>query len=314
MKKILTYIRTYFLEDLKPGYLLFIVLFLSASIFVEYHWNIERIFFIKYREKPAMGVFYFLFYGLPFVTAYLAYAIFYKRYDVVKNYKFWVLSFVALAIYGFRCYSHHLEFWTRDYFIGRNDLYYYLFLSRQINQALLLFIPTIVLWFFLHRKEQSLYGFSLKGVDIRPYLWMLLIMLPIIGYVSTFQSFQDFYPLVDNIPGIKYVTWFDKVKVVVYELFYAFDFLSNEFFFRGFLILAFVRFAGKGAIMPMVCWYVFIHFGKPLGETISSFFGGLILGILAFETRSIAGGVIVHIGIALMMDMFGFLSKIFEKG
>lgn len=314
MKKILTYIRIYFLEEVKLGHLLFIMLFLSLSIFVEYHWHIERIFSIKYRDKPQLAVFYFLFYGVPFIVAYLSYAIFYKRYTWLSNGRFWLLAFVALGIYGFRCYYHPLEDWSWERFSGRIDQYYFFFLSRQMNQALLLFVPTAFIWWVLHRKEQPLYGFSLKGVDIRPYLWMLVIMLPIVGFAATFQSFKDFYPLVDNIPNMEYSSWMGKVKTIVYEFFYAFDFLSNEFFFRGFLILAFVRFAGKGAIMPMVCWYVFIHFGKPIGETISSFFGGLILGILAYETRSIAGGVIVHIGIALMMDMFGFLLKLLGKG
>ena len=57
--------------------------------------------------------------------------------------------------------------------------------------------------------------------------------------------------------------------------------------------------------MPMVCMYVSIHLWKPAGETISSFFGGLLLGILVYETESIWGGIIAHCGIALLMELFG---------
>jgi membrane protease YdiL (CAAX protease family) len=66
---------------------------------------------------------------------------------------------------------------------------------------------------------------------------------------------------------------------------------------------------GKGAILTMAAMYVFIHFGKPVGETISSFFGGMILGIIAYETNSIFGGIIVHCGIAYMMEIGGFMGN-----
>jgi hypothetical protein len=74
---------------------------------------------------------------------------------------------------------------------------------------------------------------------------------------------------------------------LLYELAYGSDFISVELFFRGFLILAFVKLVGKDAILPMACFYCTIHFGKPLGECISSYFGGMLLGIVVFHTRSI---------------------------
>ncbi|MBK8951734.1 MAG: hypothetical protein IPM85_04820 [Chitinophagaceae bacterium] len=66
-------------------------------------------------------------------------------------------------------------------------------------------------------------------------------------------------------------------KKIVYELSYGSDFFTIELFFRGFLVLAFAKWAGKDAILPMACFYCTIHFGKPMAECISSFFGGLIL-------------------------------------
>jgi len=66
---------------------------------------------------------------------------------------------------------------------------------------------------------------------------------------------------------------------------------------------------GRGAVLTMVVTYCFLHFGKPLGESISSIFGGFILGVVAYETRSIWGGVILHMGIAWMMDLAAYLQK-----
>jgi hypothetical protein len=66
---------------------------------------------------------------------------------------------------------------------------------------------------------------------------------------------------------------------------------------------------GKAAILPMACFYCTIHFGKPLGECISSYFGGMILGIVVYHTRSIFGGLMVHLGIAWLMEIGGYVGN-----
>jgi len=99
------------------------------------------------------------------------------------------------------------------------------------------------------------------------------------------------------------------VTAGIYELFYGFDFLSVELFFRGFLVIALSRFVGKDAILPMVAVYCFLHFGKPAGEAISSIFGGYILGILAYSSRNIYGGLIAHLGVAWGMELMAYLCQ-----
>jgi hypothetical protein len=41
-------------------------------------------------------------------------------------------------------------------------------------------------------------------------------------------------------------------------------------------------------------------------ETTSALFGGYFLGALAFQTRHIWGGVIIHMGIALIIELLRF--------
>jgi membrane protease YdiL (CAAX protease family) len=82
--------------------------------------------------------------------------------------------------------------------------------------------------------------------------------------------------------------------------------MAVEIFFRGFLVLAVGRFLGKDAILPMAATYAALHFGKPLGETISSIFGGYILGVVCFRSATIYGGIFLHAGIALMMELYAF--------
>ncbi len=81
----------------------------------------------------------------------------------------------------------------------------------------------------------------------------------------------------------------------------------TELIFRGVLVIGMVSLLDRKAVLPMVAMYAAIHFGKPLGETISSVFGGYILGALAYQTRHIWGGVIVHICVALTMEIMGFV-------
>ncbi|MEM9340836.1 MAG: CPBP family intramembrane glutamic endopeptidase, partial [Bacteroidota bacterium] len=82
-----------------------------------------------------------------------------------------------------------------------------------------------------------------------------------------------------------------------------------ELIFRGFLIFAFSRTLGSWAVLPMLTTYAFLHFGKPLGETISSIFGGYVLGIIAYNSRNIWGGIFIHLGVAWLMELFGWLQQ-----
>lgn len=68
-------------------------------------------------------------------------------------------------------------------------------------------------------------------------------------------------------------------------------------------------FLGRSGVLAMAVIYCSLHFGKPAGEAISSIFGGYILGIVAYETKSVWGGVIVHVGIAWLMELIGYLQK-----
>ena len=143
----------------------------------------------------------------------------------------------------------------------------------------------------------------------KPYLLMLLIMLPLVAAASSQPDFLAVYPKMQSIEGLyagQGISWWHKL---LFELSYGSDFITIEFFFRGFLILAFIKWAGKDAILPMACFYCTIHFGKPLGECISSYFGGMILGIIVYNTRSVFGGLIVHLGIAWMMEIGGYIGN-----
>jgi membrane protease YdiL (CAAX protease family) len=98
---------------------------------------------------------------------------------------------------------------------------------------------------------------------------------------------------------------------LLFELSYGLDFVSIELLFRGFLVIGLARWLGADVLLPMAVFYCTIHFGKPLGECIFSFFGGLALGMIALRTRSIMGGLMVHLGLAWMMEAGGWLGNLY---
>jgi len=164
-------------------------------------------------------------------------------------------------------------------------------------------------YLFIEKQKESFYGLKFREVDLRPYFILLAGMAPIVILASFTKDFNTYYPRYPDTGINQALNIPHAVTIALFEACYGWDFLDTELFFRGALVLGMSSILGKGAIMPMVCFYVFIHFGKPAGEAVSSFFGGYALGILAYYTRNIWGGVCIHLGIAWMMEIAAFLQR-----
>lgn len=171
-----------------------------------------------------------------------------------------------------------------------------------------LLIPLWVYWYVKDRENQPFYGFSAKHQSLKLYVYLLLCMVPLIVFAATQSDFLDFYPRAKRLGTGDLPVW----RYLLFEICYGLDFISIELFFRGFMVMAFARYVGIHAILPMALFYVSIHFGKPMGEALSSFFGGTILGVIAFHSRSIYGGILVHMGIAWLMEIGGFIGNLYR--
>jgi membrane protease YdiL (CAAX protease family) len=174
-------------------------------------------------------------------------------------------------------------------------------------------LPLLLIYVKYDRDQQHLYGLAPKRFDVKPYFIMLGFMLPLIIAASFLPSFLKQYPMYETSRAHLYMEIPEWMTVAGYEIAYALNFVSIEFFFRGFLIIGMIRVLGRGAVLPMACVYCFLHFGKPMGEAISSIFGGYILGIIAYETRGVWGGVIVHVGIAWLMEFVAYGQKLLSN-
>ena len=312
MRKIIDLIRTYFKEHFSLRYFIPVFFFTALLVFLNYKYDFERRYITYEQHDGKRFLLYLAMYFIAFGGAYLLYVFSKKDRHILKSWKLWLMILFTVLIFSFRWwfYQYNSLVYAHVPILYQNIVIKYII---NLSGFIWLFIPCAIYWFFTDRKKQPIYGFHAKGVTLKPYFILLLLMVPLIAAAATQKDFLETYPRLLH-TGLPRTGFKNHLLNLLYEVCYSIDFVNTEFFFRGFVILAFARFAGPRVILPMCVFYVAIHFEKPLGETISSFFGGWILGILAYETKSIYGGVIVHLGIALLMEVVALCAHVIFYG
>ncbi len=310
MRKIWGYLKQHFIVDFNPFYYGFIIVFLTACIYFNYKIDFEDSF-LDDQEGFTKFLFYFLTNLFAYLVPVLAYAFFSKNKAFLSSPEFWVKSLVALALLSYDRCGFFIDDFAHEFFQPKM----YRWVSKITNNLMGIFtmiLPFFILYWIYDRNQKHLYGLVPKKFDVKPYFTMLAIMLPLLVAASFLPSFLNQYPMYEASRAHVQLDVPEWITVLGYEISYGLNFVSIEFFFRGFLIIGMISLLGRGAVIPMASVYCFLHFGKPMGEAISSIFGGYILGVVAYETRGIWGGVIVHVGIAWLMELAAFTQKLFR--
>jgi membrane protease YdiL (CAAX protease family) len=125
---------------------------------------------------------------------------------------------------------------------------------------------------------------------------VLLVFLPIVFVASRMPAFAGHYPLCSGARK----AW---SLFLVYELAYAAYFVAWEYMYRGYLLFSLEKSMGKMAVFAQMMPFAIIHFGKPEAETFGAIIAGIFLGLLALRTRSFWYGAIIHIAVAVTMDL-----------
>ncbi len=313
-----SYFKDYFKNDFDGKLHLIIVIFWLVCLTANYNigsvnGNFEDdILDLQFRGKPIYFLLFFLFYAFAYFGTVLI-CIFYKKDKIWwQNRTFWGVSLAGIAILAFDI-GFYWESTIPQLLLPQNLWNYG---SRAFDRMISLFtniLPLYILWRWTKISDAHFYGLTLKNSRLKPYFLMIAAMLPLLAWASFQPDFLQQYPTYRGFGAAQILGVPEWLTVLFYEIAYGIDFISIELFFRGFLVIGVGALIGKKAILPMAVLYSFIHFGKPMGEAFSSFFGGYILGVVSFYTRHIFGGLIVHLGIAWLMELFAFLQKYFSN-
>lgn len=160
-----------------------------------------------------------------------------------------------------------------------------------------LIIPMLTIKLVL-KQNLSDYGWQWGSVH-KHWLGYFLLAAPIIFFailVSFRSDFSAHYPFYRD----AHISWID---FLLWEAIYITQFIAVEFFFRGFLVNGLRVQFGSLSVAIMCLPYLMLHFPKLWLESTGAILFGFFLGVLALRSRSIWGGVGVHVAIALTMDL-----------
>lgn len=158
-------------------------------------------------------------------------------------------------------------------------------------------LPVLLIRFYLGLRVADM-GLRWRGTT--QWLgWYALLIAPILFFAwlaSYTDAFTETYPFYIHAGR----SWSD---LIAWELIYLSQFVFLEFFFRGFILESLAPRLGATSVFVMAVPYMMIHFAKPWPEAFGAILFGIFLGMLALRSRSIWGGVIAHVTIALSMDL-----------
>jgi len=305
MKKIWKYLVEHASRDFNAGHYSAVAIFLGVCLYYNYRFDFENSILDNLTGVSRISA-YFATYTVAYFVVLLSVSIFKKERSFWRMRSFWVKSILMLTVLAIDSSIPFLRPLVNKLTNSQLELWIFKLTVNLIGGVIIL-LPLLVYYYRAEREQRHFYGLGVRPADLQPYFAMLAIMLPVIVVASFHPSFLHQYPMYRGQEAALYLDIPEWMTVVPYELAYAFDFVTLEFLFRGFMVIGLMHYTGRNAVLAMVAIYCFLHFGKPAGEAISSIFGGYILGVVAYETKSIWGGIIVHIGIAWSMELAAFL-------
>jgi uncharacterized protein len=183
-----------------------------------------------------------------------------------------------------------LSFYTKMYWVASGVLVY-------------LMIP----WIFIRIRGERLRDYGVRLPASYKHLWIygaMLLVVIVLAYFASFRpSFQRAYP---------YYPYYQE-EPFYYALFWvgrSVRFFALEFFFRGYLLFSLKPKFGDASFFVSMVPYSMIHLGKPVPETLFAIVGGIVFCWIAARTKSIWGAVVLHISLALAMDVFAIGQKL----
>jgi hypothetical protein len=308
MRKIALQLRDFVKEDFSWGTYGATILFLGICIVLNYRFDFADTFLYAQKDGWPKLLSWMAMMAFPYLVVLGLQAIFQQPALGLKQAGFWGMLLLGIAMVSVTAWFPWHKTMAKIWFPQALHRWGILVLWN-LKRLVFMFLPMLLYWWLADRKHSRFYGFFEKPKHLGPYFLLLLLVLPLVVWASFQPDFLRAYP--------QYFAGHSEAKIGVspwltggiFELIYGADFAFVELTFRGFLVIGMVRWLGTRAVLPMAAMYCVLHFGKPMGEAIGSVFGGYILGVIALRSRSIWGGIVVHLGLAWMMEAAAYMQR-----
>ena len=306
MKALYNALQSFVKEDFSLPIYIGTMLFLALAIYINYFPTVElEVFDAKRGFNQRLGYYGGLFGGTYFLTA--IFAQWKTKTNYLKDWRFWVIGglFVFIAtipkLHILKLIDVREQPWNmhEKIFVSRSHFFF--------HQMAISLAGLGLVWLLFKKWLNFDFGFRFNWKELKPYFIVLAVVAPLVIGASFFPDFQKAYP---QYKPWKYKEVFDLTipqRAIIFEMCYATGFVAVEAIFRGALAITMIRIMGPRAVLAMASFYCVFHFGKPAGEAVGAFFGGYALGVLAIHSRSIFGGLIVHLGVAILMETLAYL-------
>lgn len=293
-------------EDFKWAKYLYVMLIACVIAVAQIKFNIYGILLSpSFREGTSMIRFPMVHIALYFMVLIPSLAVHGELWRM-KRWQAWVFPVFLLLVNGMGIGFNAYKGWIAEGDYTGPERFYLLRISAFLFRSVfVLLMISIFKWISTGRF--GLYGLVRSAKYIRIYIVVFLLLLPIFVIVSTTPQFLSYYPkmALDRCTGSFGLNAWQLVAG--FELCYANDFLCVESMFRGAMIIGLSKWLGPRAVLPMIITYMSIHLGKPDLELCSSVVGAYLLGALAYKTKHLWGGIIIHLGIAMFFEALGLI-------
>lgn len=219
----------------------------------------------------------------------------------LREWKVWILPVALLCLQGMSQFAPYYLTWYKDfgfrsvenYFVGRSSVHLFRGLTVLVG----------ICCFRLYTERRfALFGLPRNGRYLQLYLTAFLVMFPFLVYFTSTEGFMSYYPIFKFWNAETAFGLSNWQLSTLFDFSYSVDYFSVECIFRGALIIGLARWLGPRCILPMILVYVAIHAGKPYVEMCSAAVGGYLLGVLAYITRHLWGGIFAHVAIAISVE------------
>jgi membrane protease YdiL (CAAX protease family) len=161
------------------------------------------------------------------------------------------------------------------------DHYYAFTAFKYLDRFLLYLIIPLIVILVIFREKPKEYGMSFGNWKLGLIYTAIgiLVLAPALYFLVKGNLAMKIY-YEGLVPGLPWTTFLDLV--------------GWEFFFRGWILFAYLRKFGHDALWLQAVPFALAHINKPGIETFSTIFGGFAFGWVAYRTESFVWPFLIH--------------------